>query len=47
MGMGYSYDRELLRNIENLTLRDILEVAERVSCEPVHEVVVKDEEVSD
>ena len=44
LGIGYSYDTRFLQEIENVGIRDILDVAEKVSCEPFHEVVVKDEE---
>lgn len=44
LGRGYGYDKNFFMEIENVKLEDILEVAERVSSEPFHEVVVKDEE---
>ena len=43
LGKGYSYDLEFLKEIENVELKDILEVAEKLSQEPFHEVVVRDE----
>ena len=43
LGRGYSYDTLFLQEIEKVRLRDILDIAEKVSCEPFHEVVVKDE----
>ena len=44
LGRGHNYDKDFLSEIENVKLEDILEIAERVSREPFHEVVVKDEE---
>jgi len=44
LGRGYSYDGKFLEEIENVPLKNILETAEKLSVEPFHEVVVRDEE---
>ena len=44
LGRGWSYDEEFLKEIEKVEFEDILKVAEKISQEPFHEVVVKDEE---
>ncbi len=43
---GYKFDSEFLREIEEIKLSEIKNVAEIVSAEPIHEVVVGDEEVN-
>ncbi|SMO56875.1 Predicted Zn-dependent peptidase [Balnearium lithotrophicum] len=43
---GYKFDSEFLRKIEEIKLSEIKNVAEIVSAEPIHEVVVGDEEVN-
>ena len=43
LGRGFDYDSRFLEEVEKIGFKDILEVANRVSREPFHEVVVRDE----
>lgn len=44
LGRSWKYDEEFLKEIEKVKFEDILKIAEKISKEPFHEVVVKDEE---